>query len=284
MEAAFAELPLALFTTLAPLSAGAFMALTYALCTQTYTDDQVKALGKWSFVPLAVAAVAFIAAAFHLANPLNAIHALAGVGSSPLSNEVIAGLVFIVLAAACCAFTTWGKAKTSVYKGCYLLVSLAAVVFVVFTGMAYLIETLPSWDSPLPALALICFAVGSGFVFLLALLESGSDLKPEGPLKALMPIVATVGLVAGALIACAHTVSAGELGNALVLGAVLVQEAAPFLIAGFVLVVVGCVLAFLAARSDSAVLGWIAVVVVAVGILCFRLAFYAVRLSVGLAL
>ena len=42
MEAAFAELPLALFTTLAPMGAGAFIALALAFFTTTFTDDQVK--------------------------------------------------------------------------------------------------------------------------------------------------------------------------------------------------------------------------------------------------
>ena len=37
MEAAFAELPLALFTTLAPMGAGAFIALALAFFTTTFT-------------------------------------------------------------------------------------------------------------------------------------------------------------------------------------------------------------------------------------------------------
>ena len=40
MEAAFAELPLALFTTLAPAGAGAFVALACAFFAASFTDAQ----------------------------------------------------------------------------------------------------------------------------------------------------------------------------------------------------------------------------------------------------
>ena len=42
MEAAFAELPLALFTTLAPIGAGAFVALAIAFLTTPFSDEQLK--------------------------------------------------------------------------------------------------------------------------------------------------------------------------------------------------------------------------------------------------
>ena len=65
MEAAFAELPLALFTTLAPMGAGAFIALALAFFTTTFTDDQVKKIDRMTLIPLVVVLVGFAASFFH---------------------------------------------------------------------------------------------------------------------------------------------------------------------------------------------------------------------------
>ena len=67
MEAAFAELPLALFTTLAPMGAGAFIALALAFFTTTFTDDQVKKIDRMTLIPFVVVLVGFAASFFHLA-------------------------------------------------------------------------------------------------------------------------------------------------------------------------------------------------------------------------
>ena len=98
MEAAFAELPLALFTTLAPMGAGAFIVLALAFFTTTFTDDQVKKIDRMTLIPLVVVLVGFAASFFHLASPLHAAGVFAGIGSSPLSNEILVGSLFVVLA------------------------------------------------------------------------------------------------------------------------------------------------------------------------------------------
>ena len=46
MEAAFSELPLALFTTLAPAGAGAFIALAVAVMTAKIEDDALRKLDR----------------------------------------------------------------------------------------------------------------------------------------------------------------------------------------------------------------------------------------------
>ena len=94
MEAAFAELPLALFTTLAPMGAGAFIALALAFFTTTFTDDQVKKIDRMTLIPLVVVLVGFAASFFHLASPLHAAGVFAGIGSSPLSEVKIPMAIF----------------------------------------------------------------------------------------------------------------------------------------------------------------------------------------------
>ena len=72
MEAAFAELPLALFTTLAPIGAGAFVALAIALLTTPFSDEQLKRIDRMTLIPLVVVIMGFAASFFHLASPLHA--------------------------------------------------------------------------------------------------------------------------------------------------------------------------------------------------------------------
>ena len=71
MEAAFAELPLALFSTLAPIAAGTFLALSISLIVAPMEDLRVRTIGKLSLVPYAIALVGFAASLFHLATPMN---------------------------------------------------------------------------------------------------------------------------------------------------------------------------------------------------------------------
>ena len=87
-----AELPLALFTTLAPVAAGAFIALAVAFFTTKFSDEQLRKIDRMTTIPVVVLIVGFICAFFHLANPMHAFGVFAGVGSSPLSNELVAAV------------------------------------------------------------------------------------------------------------------------------------------------------------------------------------------------
>ena len=94
METALNELPLAIFTTLAPMGAGAFAVLAAAFCTMKLDDVKIKAIDRFSLIPLGLIAVGFVASFFHLASPLKAYGVLSGIGHSPLSNEIAVGMVF----------------------------------------------------------------------------------------------------------------------------------------------------------------------------------------------
>ena len=84
MQFSVAELPLALFTTLAPLGAGAFIALACAFFTTSFSDEQLKKIDRGTIIPLAIVIVGFICAFFHLASPMNAPSVFFGAGS-PMS-------------------------------------------------------------------------------------------------------------------------------------------------------------------------------------------------------
>lgn len=280
-----AEMPLALFTTLAPIGAGAFVTLALAFCLASFSDEQLKKIDRMTTIPVVVLIVGFICAFFHLASPAHAFGVFAGVGSSPLSNELVVGVVFVVLAIVYWALALSGKLSGGARKGFAAAVAVVALVFAWFMGAAYTMETIASWNTMMAPVQLLgfCLLGGAALGVLVLALSGALDTACEGSFKGAALGVLVVGLVLGVVGACVQVMGVSDLGNALVSGADLVSAATMPLVIGVVCLVAAAVVAFMALRGKSAVaFSGGAVVLAAVGVFAARLAFYAVQLSVGL--
>ena len=280
-----AELPLALFTTLAPIGAGAFIALAVAFFTTKFSDEQLKKIDRMTAIPVVVLVAGFICAFFHLASPMHAFGVFAGVGASPLSNELLAGVVFAVLAIVYWIVALAGKLGEGARKGFAVVVAVMAVVFACFTGAAYMMETIASWNTPMVPVAVLGFSLLGGVslgVLVLALSGALEDAA-KGGFKMAALAVLVVGLVLGVVGLLVQVMSVSGMGNALVDGADLVAAASAPMWIGVVCMVVAAAAAFMALRnSKSTALAAAAPVLAVVGVFAARLAFYAVQLSVGL--
>lgn len=280
-----AELPLALFTTLAPIGAGAFIALAAAFFTTKFSDEQLKKIDRMTTIPVVVLVAGFICAFFHLASPMHAFGVFAGLGASPLSNELLAGVVFAVLAIVYWIVALAGKLGEGARKGFAAVVAVMAVVFACFTGAAYMMETIASWNTPMVPVAVLGFSLLGGVslgVLVLALSGALEDAA-KGGFKMAAPVVLVVGLVLGIAGLLVQVMSVSGMGNALVDGADLVAAASAPMWIGVVCMVVAAAAAFMALRnSKSTALAVAAPVLAIVGVFAARLAFYAVQLSVGL--
>lgn len=280
-----AELPLALFTTLAPIGAGAFIALAVAFFTTKFSDEQLKKIDRMTTIPVVVLVAGFICAFFHLASPMHAFGVFAGLGASPLSNELLAGVVFAVLAIVYWIVALAGKLGEGARKGFAAVVAVVAVVFACFTGAAYMMETIASWNTPMVPVAVLGFSLLGGVslgVLVLALSGALEDAA-KGGFKMAAPVVLVVGLVLGIAGLLVQVMSVSGMGNALVDGADLVAAASAPMWIGVVCMVVAAAAAFMALRnSKSTALAVAAPVLAIVGVFAARLAFYAVQLSVGL--
>ena len=280
-----AEMPLALFTTLAPIGAGAFIALAVAFFTTKFTDEQLKKIDRMTTIPVVVLVAGFICAFFHLASPMHAFGVFAGLGASPLSNELLAGVVFAVLAIVYWIVALAGKLGEGARKGFAAVVAVMAVVFACFTGAAYMMETIASWNTPMVPVAVLGFSLLGGVslgVLVLALSGALEDAA-KGGFKMAAPVVLIVGLVLGVAGLLVQVMSVSGMGNALVDGADLVAAASAPMWIGVVCMVVAAAAAFMALRnSKSTALAVAAPVLAIVGVFAARLAFYAVQLSVGL--
>lgn len=280
-----AELPLALFTTLAPIGAGAFIALAVAFFTTKFSDEQLKKIDRMTTIPVVVLVAGFICAFFHLASPMHAFGVFAGLGASPLSNELLAGVVFAVLAIVYWIVALAGKLGEGARKGFAAVVAVMAVVFACFTGAAYMMETIASWNTPMVPVAVLGFSLLGGVslgVLVLALSGALEDAA-KGGFKMAAPVVLVVGLVLGVAGLLVQVMSVSGMGNALVDGADLVAAASAPMWIGVVCMVVAAAAAFMALRnSKSTALAAAAPVLAIVGVFAARLAFYVVQLSVGL--
>lgn len=280
-----AELPLALFTTLAPIGAGAFIALAVAFFTTKFSDEQLKKIDRMTTIPVVVLVAGFICAFFHLASPMHAFGVFAGLGASPLSNELLAGVVFAVLAIVYWIVALAGKLGEGARKGFSAVVAVMAVVFACFTGAAYMMETIASWNTPMVPVAVLGFSLLGGVslgVLVLALSGALEDAA-KGGFKMAALVVLVIGLVLGVAGLLVQVMSVSGMGNALVDGADLVAAASAPMWIGVVCMVVAAAAAFMALRnSKSTALAAAAPVLAIVGVFAARLAFYAVQLSVGL--
>lgn len=280
-----AELPLALFTTLAPIGAGAFIALAVAFFTTKFSDEQLKKIDRMTTIPVVVLVAGFICAFFHLASPMHAFGVFAGLGASPLSNELLAGVVFAALAIVYWIVALAGKLGEGARKGFAAVVAVMAIVFACFTGAAYMMETIASWNTPMVPVAVLGFSLLGGVslgVLVLALSGALEDAA-KGGFKMAALAVLIIGLVLGVAGLMVQVMSVSGMGNALVDGADLVAAASAPMWIGVVCMVVAAVAAFMALRnSKSTALAAAAPVLAIVGVFAARLAFYAVQLSVGL--
>ena len=280
-----AEMPLALFTTLAPVGAGAFIALAVAFFTTKFSDEQLKKIDRMTTIPVVVLVAGFICAFFHLASPMHAFGVFAGLGASPLSNELLAGVVFAVLAIVYWIVALAGKLGEGARKGFAAVVAVMAVVFACFTGAAYMMETIASWNTPMVPVAVLGFSLLGGIclgVLVLALSGALEDAA-KGGFKMAALAVLIVGLVLGVAGLLVQVMSVSGMGNALVDGADLVAAASAPMWIGMVCMVVAAAAAFMALRNTkSTALAAAAPVLAVVGVFAARLAFYAVQLSVGL--
>lgn len=283
MENAMAELPLAIFTTLVPFGAGAFIMLAASFFTTKLGEAELKKLDKLSLVPLAIVAVGFVASFFHLASPLNAIGVFAGIGSSPLSNEIAMGIVFFVVALVYCIMAFLGKLSDGVRKPFATVVAVLALLFAVFTGMAYMMPTIASWNTPLVPVEMVGLALlggaSLGAALVMACREPGAE---TASFASAAFFLAAVGFAVALVALIGHYGVLEALSSAFVTGASLAEGVTGYLVAFGV-----CGLAAVAALAACWVkpnlgLAVAAAVLSVVAIFLVRFAFYAIQLSVAL--
>lgn len=283
MSSGFDPFSLAVFTTFAPAGAVAFIVLALARLSAADHDAAVR-IDRMIALPFATALVGFIASATHLGTPANALHVFSGVGISPLSNEVLAAVVFLFLVGAywMCAFKV--NFPDSLASPWLIAACLAAGAFITCTSLAYAARTVPTWDTPFTPASLILAALMAGpLLALLFLAVAKVQLRRLGPA---LVVVSAGALVLGTLTLGAQYLNLGNIANNEVSALTLVP-AYPAVVATYGLLGTASeILSAWSLRHSAAPLGQIILRALAGAaalgaIFITRVAFYNLHMTVG---
>lgn len=284
MEHALAELPLAVFTTLAPIGAGAFITLAIAFVFGKFSDEELKKIDKMTLIPMGLILVGFVASFFHLTQPLNAINVLSGIGSSPLSNEIIIGSFFVVLALIYLVLALMGKLCSRARKALSVVVAVVALIFAVFVGMAYMMETIQSWNTPYTVVEIIGFTLIGGATLGSVVLGLAGSLgaATTTAFKPALFFLTVLGGVAAAGALVAHVMMVGDMSSMMISGSDLTSELTGYMGLAAVALVAATLLEIVALVKSNTTLAGVACIAALAGVFIARLVFYGLYLSVGL--
>jgi anaerobic dimethyl sulfoxide reductase subunit C (anchor subunit) len=168
------EWALITFTLLAQMAVGAFVVLgvVHYFAAQRAGQEQADRLSDRALLAIGpVVVLALVVSLFHLGNPLNAYRAVANLGTSWLSREILASVLFAGLGAVF-AIMQWRKLASFGVRA--VVAGLAALVglFLVYSmSQVYALPTQPAWNhlgTPVAffasTLLLGVFAIGAAFV------------------------------------------------------------------------------------------------------------------------
>lgn len=143
------EMPLVIFTIMAQMSVGSFVALGLIHLLHPKVPQQVmdRVTDPALYVIGPLLVLGLVASSLHLGSPLRAINALRHVDGSWLSREILAGIVFLVLGAAF-AITQWFKLLSHRLRQVLaLLAAVAGLVLVYCIAQVYSLRTVPAWST-----------------------------------------------------------------------------------------------------------------------------------------
>ena len=162
-DGGFSATSLAIFTALSPAGAVAFACLAaFLLLNRSKPQEGRNRLAHLLVIPLAVAWVGFIASATHLGTPANALHAVNGIGRSPLSNEVVSTVAFLFFSGMAWMYSYREKPQAAVMDSLLAASIACAIVMLFHMSFAYSIATVPTWDTWLTPANLCATALLSG--------------------------------------------------------------------------------------------------------------------------
>lgn len=161
METAISEISLVLFTTIAPAGIVGFMVMAAyaALARDRAAADRAS---RFLVVPLALVITGLIASATHLGTPANALYVLAGVGRSPLSNEVVAVVAFLVSGGVYWMASFRDDLGRGLQRAWLAVAGACGLVAIGFVAVAYSVPWVPTWNLPTAPLTLWLDAVSGG--------------------------------------------------------------------------------------------------------------------------
>lgn len=287
---AFGEITLVLFTTLAPSGAMAYVLMALPIVFRMKMEDAVRrTLDKLLSIPILVAMIGLIASATHLGNPANALYVLAGFGRSPLSNEVVCGVVFLG-----CAGVFWLSAfsnaaesgkRDGLRRVIAALVSVLGLVFIGAISLAYNADTIITWSTPLTPASIWFNALTGGPLLALAGCRMAQFSTPRHKLGLAYLGIAVFGCTASILAYIAWGAALPSMQNSMTSADTLAPMFGPMIAAFAALCAFGIYLGVKAVMQVGQTALWVpcaSAICALAGIFIMRFSFYMIHMTVGL--
>ena len=286
MELAMHEIPLAIFSTLAPIGAGTFFMLALSFCYGNLSEEHMRRIDKMTIIPLLVALIGLIASFFHLANPMHALNVANTIGTTPLANEITAFGVFMIVAAIYWIVALCGGLKSdSARRGFALVTGILGLIASIFIGCAYLIDTIPSWNTFWSPVAVLGFALMGGTILSLVVttLADAGDQAVGGKAENIYFGVLSFGVV----LALVGVIALFVIGSTSTSAVLVVSALAGSITWAFVLFIILTVIVwamgfFIIKLMPMKSLAIVACVLVVIAIFLARLCFYGLQIGLGL--
>ena len=278
-ETAASEISLLIFSVLVPMGVTALGLSGFVRASADLSEDIAKKADALQAISGVITLVGLIAAFTHLGSPTHVFGMASGAGTSPLSNEIIVAGIAIVVAVVYWIFAAVKHPAENVHKAFGVALVALGLICALFTGLAYIMPTIATWNSPVATISQVCAALFSGAV-LAALILTLAGAQGNKVLN----MCACVGAVGMSIMVLVQGGMAANVVNAagLTLEAVMGQYWAVAVIS-VVLACVAALLMFKSAKAQSKV-----AVMVAAALICLvacvlvRICFYGIFLSVGL--
>ncbi|MGI6591147.1 MAG: dimethyl sulfoxide reductase anchor subunit family protein [Eggerthellaceae bacterium] len=285
MEAALQDLPLAIFSTLAPIGAGAFIALFIAFLKRDYTSAELKKVDTFTIIPILVAVIGLCASFAHLTNPGNAMNVASTVGSTPLANEIAVFGVFMILAVVYWICGMAGCLSGKGHKVFTGILAVGAVCVACAIGGAYLLPTIPVWNTIFTPISILGFALSGGALLgmlVLAFAGVADKTTESGAAKPMMGMFCF-----GVLLSLVGVIAIWVIGANTTSAVLQISAATSSLIWAFVLFIILMIVSCIPALdsimlSASRVNTAVGVTLVIVAVFLARLCFYGMQFGIGL--
>lgn len=146
MNSIRSEWPLLVFTTGAPLCAGAWV-VACVLVLLDAPQAGVLTMDACGVALCLLLAASLACSTLHLGKPVKALRAFRRLGNSTVSNEVFMGTLFAAFSILYLVVAHSLVDEVELWKILLVLVAAFAVLFVVFQCLAYRMRTITTWNS-----------------------------------------------------------------------------------------------------------------------------------------
>ena len=157
--------PLLIFTSCAPLCAGAWIVAAFLSLTDAFPQASMLVSGLHGVTLCVILVVALGCSTLHLGRPTKALRAFMRLGNSAVSNEVFMGTLFAVLMILYLVGSYVFAAARELWEILLVFVTVSAALFVVFQSLAYRMRTVLSWNSVAFSVEFAVIALMGGVCF-----------------------------------------------------------------------------------------------------------------------